>query len=130
METKHKILVCSTCASTWQDGKKVGVSGGEKLLKKLTQQDRFRYSKNELAIESVQCMSACSHACVVAFTAPNKFTYVFGDLSCDADNLSATSAAVLDCASLYCQKPDGVMPWAERPETLKKGIIARIPHFE
>jgi predicted metal-binding protein len=78
METKHKILVCSTCASIWQDGKKVGVSGGEKLLKELTQQNRSRSSKEELAIESVQCMSACSHACVVAFTALDKFTYIFG----------------------------------------------------
>jgi hypothetical protein len=48
----------------------------------------------------------------------------------DANSRSASSAAVLNCASLYCQKPDGVMPWAERPEPLKQGIIARIPNFE
>ncbi len=130
MKTQHKILVCSTCASIWQEGKKVGVSGGEKLLKELTQQLQENSLTNQLTIESVKCMSACSHSCVVAFTAPSKFTYVFGNLSHDADSISASSAAVLNCASLYCQKPDGVMPWAERPEPLKQGIIARIPNFE
>ncbi|MBZ8181129.1 DUF1636 domain-containing protein [Oscillatoria salina] len=128
MKTEHKILVCSTCASTWQDGKKVGISGGEKLLEELNQQNQVRSQTDKFAIESVKCMSACSHSCVVAFTAPGKFTYVFGNLSHDADRISTTSAAVLDCASLYCQKPDGAMPWVERPEPLKQGIIARIPH--
>ncbi|GAB4230211.1 MAG: hypothetical protein Kow0049_11940 [Stanieria sp.] len=130
METQHKILVCSTCGSTWQESKKVGVSGGEKLIKELTKQLQKNSLTNQVTIESVTCMSACSHSCVVAFTAPGKFTYVFGNLSHDADSISASSAAVLNCASLYCQKPDGVMPWAERPEPLKKGIIARIPNFE
>ena len=127
MKTQHKILVCSTCASSWQDGKRVGVSGGQKLLEELTQQAQNWSHSSEFTIESVECMSACSQACVIAFTASGKFTYLFGNLDCDAGNLSATSAVVLDCASLYCQKLDGVMPWSERPEPLKRGIIARIP---
>lgn len=128
MKTEHKILVCSTCASTWQDGKKVGISGGEKLLEELTQQNQARSSEAQCAIAPVNCMSACSQSCVVAFTAPSKFTYVFGDLSHDADSLSATATAILDCASLYSQKADGAMLWTERPEPLKKGIIARVPN--
>jgi predicted metal-binding protein len=127
MKIEHKILVCSTCASTWQDGKRVGISGGEKLLEELTQQNQERASKAQWEIAPVQCMSACSQSCVVALTAPDKFTYVFGNLGHDADGLSATANAVLECASLYTQKADGAMPWAERPQALKKGIIARIP---
>jgi predicted metal-binding protein len=127
MKIQHKILVCSTCASVWQDGKRVSVSGGQKLLEELTQQSQNWSHSSEFTIESVECMSACSHACVIAFTASGKFTYLFGNLERDTDNLSATSAAVLDCASLYCQKPDGIMPWSERSEPLKRGIIARIP---
>ncbi|MBE9168308.1 DUF1636 domain-containing protein [Pleurocapsales cyanobacterium LEGE 06147] len=129
MKIQHKILVCSTCASVWQNNKRVGISGGQKLFKKLTQQSQDWSQSKNFTIESVKCMSACSHSCVVAFAAPGKFTYVFGNLSHDANSISATSAAVLDCAKLYCQKSDGVMLWAERPEPLKKGIIARIPNF-
>lgn len=105
----------------------MGISGGQKLLEELIQQTQNWSHSSEFTIESVECMSASTHACVIAFTASGKFTYLFGNLERDADNLSATSAAVLDCASLYYQKLDGVMPWSERPDPLKRGIIARIP---
>lgn len=127
MKIQHKILVCSTCASVWQEGKRVGISGGQKLLEELTLQSQNWFLATEFTIQSVECMSACNHSCVIAFTAPGKLTYVFGDLSHDEDKLSATYKAVLDCADLYFKKPDGLMPWSERPELLKKGIIARIP---
>jgi predicted metal-binding protein len=128
MKNRHAILVCSTCASVWQDGKRVGLSGGQKLLEELTQQSQNWSHSSAFTIQSVECMSACSNSCVIAFTAPGKFTYLFGNLNRDADCLSATSTAVLDCANLYFQKPDGMMSWSERPEPLKKGIIARIPN--
>lgn len=105
------------------------MSGGQKLLEELTQQSQNWLHSSEFTIESVECMSACSHACVIAFTSPGKFAYLFGDLNYDVDNLSATSTAVLECASLYCQKPDGNIPRSERPEALKRGIIARIPSY-
>ena len=31
----HTIFVCTICASKWSNGKRVGESGGEKLLKGL-----------------------------------------------------------------------------------------------
>ncbi len=130
MKKQHKILVCSTCASTWQDGKKVGISGGQKLLEKLTEEAQNWSFKDEFVIESINCMNACSHSCVVAFTAPNKHIYLFGSLPHDVDNLSTIASAVLDCADLYKHKPDGVMPRSQRPELLKKGIIACIPNSD
>ncbi|NES91404.1 DUF1636 family protein, partial [Okeania sp. SIO2B9] len=30
-------------------------------------------------------------------------------------------------ASLYDAKSDGLLSWSERPEHLKKGVLARIP---
>ncbi|MGB3636908.1 MAG: DUF1636 domain-containing protein [Rivularia sp. (in: cyanobacteria)] len=127
MNNQHTILVCSSCASTWQDGKRVGTSGGEKLLKELEEKHQDWTLSEEFTVKSVECMSACSHSCAVAFTAPGKMTYLFGDLDRDSEALSDTSAAVLECASLYYQKPDGQMPWSERPQALKKGVLARIP---
>ena len=67
-------------------------------------------------------MSACSHYCVVAFAAAGKSTYLFGDLPVDNSTF-----AILKCASLYYAKADGLLPWSERPEPLKKGILAKIP---
>ncbi|MBV6626957.1 MAG: DUF1636 domain-containing protein [Rivularia sp. (in: Bacteria)] len=128
MNNQHQILVCSSCASIWQDGKRVGVSGGEKLLKEIEEKHQDWLLSKEFTVKSVECMSACSHSCAVAFTASGKMTYLFGDLNYDTEALSETSSAVLECASLYYEKPDGKMAWSERPQAMKKGVLARIPN--
>ncbi len=127
MSTSHILFVCTTCASVWQDGKRQGISGGEKLLKQLSQQHKNWQLSNSFSIKPVECMSACSHFCAVSFAAPGKHTYVFGDIPYQTETLSEMSAAVLECASLYYSKPDGLLSWSERPEKLKKGVLARVP---
>jgi predicted metal-binding protein len=72
-------------------------------------------------------MSACSHACAVAFASEGKYSYLFGDLPSDVDNMATTASAILSCAEIYCDRPDGMLAWKERPEPLKSGVIARIP---
>ncbi|MEH1787306.1 DUF1636 family protein [Nostoc sp.] len=42
-------------------------------------------------------------------------------------NRAVLATAVLDCASQYHTKPDGLLPYALRPELLRAGAIARIP---
>lgn len=124
---QHILFVCKTCASTWKDGKRVGQSGGEKLLAQLQHLYEAWELRHEFSIQPVDCMSACSHACAVSFAALNKYTYLFGDLPADVETLNATSAAVLECARQYLARLDGSLLWAERPEPLKKGVLAKIP---
>jgi len=113
------VYVCTTCDSTWQDGKKVGVSGGETLLETLDRQnDQYGFT-----IRPVNCMSACSHACCVAFVSPGKYAYLFGNLHPELAD------SILDCAQIYSNKPDGMMGWNDRPEALKRNLIARLPGF-
>ncbi|MFQ3614418.1 MAG: DUF1636 domain-containing protein [Cyanobacteriota bacterium] len=111
----HCLLVCTTCGSQWVNGKRQGTSQGETLLNALQSKPR----DPRLHLQPVECMSGCSHACVVGLAAPDKTTYVFGDL--DPED----TEAILATAQLYLAKPDGILPWAERP--LKRGVIARIP---
>ncbi|WP_414576638.1 DUF1636 family protein [Anabaena sp. CCY 9402-a] len=118
----HTLFVCTTCASVWQDGKRIGESGGQKLLNKLQNLAENWELRNQFPIQAVECMSACNRSCVVAFAAEGKLTYLFGDLVVD-DSISA----VLECASKYYAKENGLLPWSERPEPLKKGILAKIP---
>ncbi|MEQ9481157.1 DUF1636 domain-containing protein [Coleofasciculus sp. F4-SAH-05] len=127
MTHQHTLFVCTTCASTWQDGKRIGKSGGEKLLEPLQELHQNWSLRDEFKLQPVECMSACSRPCAVSLAAPSKHTYLFGDLPVDVETLPATAAAILDCASLYHSKPDGLLPWSKRPEPLKKGILARIP---
>jgi predicted metal-binding protein len=125
MTAQHTLLVCTTCSSTWKDGKPVGESGGEKLLKQLQQHHQSWDLQNEFAIKAVECMSACNRSCAICFTSNGKYTYLFGDLPTD---LSASQiSGVLECADKYYSDEQGVLPWAERVEPLKKGVVARIP---
>jgi predicted metal-binding protein len=126
----HSLLVCTTCASTWQNGKKVGVSGGETLLKALSQLQQNLEARSQFEIRAVSCMSACSHACVVTFASQGKYSYLFGDLPSDIENISTTASAILSCAEIYSDRIDGMLAWKERPEPLKSGVIARIPPLE
>lgn len=118
----HTLFVCTTCATVWKDGKPQGTSGGEQLLENLNQLHQNWEFRDNFSIQEVTCMSACSHSCTVSFAAPGKYTYLFGDLP-----VQDSADAILKCAALYYTKPDGLLPWSERPEPLKKGILAKIP---
>ncbi|MGI8499893.1 MAG: DUF1636 domain-containing protein [Hassallia sp.] len=125
MKTQHALFVCTTCSSVWKDGKRVGESGGDKLLKQLQQLHQDWELHQEFPIQPVECMSACNRACAISFAANGKYTYLFGDVSPDSSTLEI--ANVLECATKYYNHSEGLLPWAERPDPLKKGVLARIP---
>jgi predicted metal-binding protein len=125
MSQQHTLLVCTTCAGVWKEGKRVGESGGEKFLCKLQEIHKNWDLQTEFIIQPTECMSACSRACAVSFVANGKYTYLFGDLSPDLS--TEEMSTVLECATKYYNHPDGLLPWAERPAPLKKGVLARIP---
>lgn len=75
-----------------------------------------------IRVVPVECLSVCKRVCTVSFAAPGKWTYVYGDLSPEA-----AAETILAGARLYAEAPDGIIPWKQRPDALKKGVIARIP---
>ncbi|MBD2609650.1 DUF1636 domain-containing protein [Scytonema hofmannii FACHB-248] len=125
MKTQHALFVCTTCSSVWKDGKRVGESGGDKLFKQLQELHQDWELHEEFPIQPVECMSACDRACTISFVANGKCTYLFGDISPDLS--TSEMANVLECATKYYNHTEGLLPWAERPVPLKKGILARIP---
>jgi predicted metal-binding protein len=78
-----------------------------------------------LRIVGVECLSNCRRACTVALSGPGRWTYVYGDLS-PLDDV----AAICDGARRYVAAADGLVPWRERPERFRKGVIARVPPLE
>ncbi|AKG23763.1 DUF1636 domain-containing protein [Calothrix sp. 336/3] len=125
MPAQHIMFVCTTCASVWKDGKRVGTSGGEELFEKLQELHSDWQLASEFQMQPVECMSACSRSCVVSFSSPGKYTYLFGDIPSEISPESVSN--ILECASKYYDHPQGLLPWQDRPEPLKKGILARIP---
>ncbi|MEM8664865.1 MAG: DUF1636 domain-containing protein [Pseudomonadota bacterium] len=73
-------------------------------------------------IRGVRCMSQCKRPCTVAFSAPGRFTYLFGDLD-PADH----AADVLAAFVAYANAPEGFLPRDARPAPLQAGILGRIP---
>ena len=75
-----------------------------------------------LSVVPVECLSVCRRPCTVSFTAPGKWTYVYGDLSPDG-----AASVVAEAARLYGATADGLIPWKLRADPIKKGVVARVP---
>ncbi len=67
-------------------------------------------------------MPVCKRPCTVALAADDKWTYIVGDLSPDAN-----AQDVIAAAKSYGASANGIIPWRERPQSFRKGVIARVP---
>jgi predicted metal-binding protein len=75
-----------------------------------------------IVVRAVQCLGVCKRPATAAVSAPDGYTFVFGDLH--ADN---GATALANFARSYQQARFGLVPWRERAEVLRRGMIARIP---
>lgn len=73
-------------------------------------------------IVAVECLSVCKRPVTFGFAAPGKWTYVYADAHPDT-----AAAMILDGAALYAATDDGLIPWKQRPDGLKKGVVSRVP---
>jgi predicted metal-binding protein len=73
-------------------------------------------------VRPVQCLSVCKRPATVAVTSPDGYTFLFGDLQTDSG-----SAALLSFVQSYQKSDYGLVPWRERADVLRKGMVARVP---
>jgi predicted metal-binding protein len=74
-----------------------------------------------LRVTKIGCLGNCKRGISAAMLREGSWSYVFGELAEDsAEDLIAG-------ALLYAGATDGFMPFRARPESLKRGLIARIP---
>lgn len=78
----------------------------------------------EVAVRRVACLGNCSRGLSVAMYRPGCWTYVFGGLD------EASGGDLLAGARLFAGSADGFMPFRDRPEALKRGLIARVPPID
>lgn len=116
-----ELIVCTTCRRPGQD--RTLPPDGEALLSEVEAAHAFMDNPAALRVRGVACMSACGRSCAVAFQASGKTSYVFGELTPDAE----TAQQVLACGRLHADSADGVLDRNARPERLRNGIVARIP---
>jgi predicted metal-binding protein len=112
------VLVCTTCRHP--DDPPEGPRAGARLLERVRALAAVRGC--DVAVAGVECLSVCKRPCTVGLSAPGKWTYVYGDFSVDGG-----AGVLLDAADLFARAEDGLIPWRQRPDALKKGVVARIP---
>lgn len=112
------LYVCTTCRT---EGDPSEERAGARLLAALREEAR-RGAVEGLRIEPVECLSVCKRPCTVALASEGRWTYVYGDL-----DPVQTARTILDGIGLYAGTADGIVPWRERPQEFRKGVVARIP---
>ncbi len=120
-ENGHVLSVCFRCKPEGWHGDAEARRPGA-FLADAIEAEALRIGLDLTLLRDVRCMSQCKRPCVVAFSHPAKFTYLFGDLDPTRD-----APAVLEAFALYRARTDGFMERFERPDVMRQGILGRIP---
>jgi predicted metal-binding protein len=75
-----------------------------------------------VVVRPVQCLSVCKRPATVAVTSPDGYTFLFGDLQTESG-----TAALQSFVKSYQKSDYGLVPWRERADVLRKGMVARVP---
>src|SRR5882757_11552765 len=108
------VSVCVTC-KTADSGTVVGPDMLESVKAAIGASDRVQ-------VRPVQCLSVCRRPATVAVTSADGYTFLFGDLQTDSG-----TAALVSFVKSYQKSDYGLVPWRERADVLRKGMVARVP---
>ena len=112
------IQVCETCRDKGADGVEIADAGAILAAATiLAAQD-----SDDVLVQRVRCLGNCSRGLSAVIRCDAAWAYVFGSLQAETDG-----PALVQGAQLLAASSDGLMPWKERPECLKRGLVARIP---
>src|SRR5882724_11448718 len=106
---------CTTCKSA--DGSEIV---GPQMF--VAVQAAFGKDDANVMVRPVQCLSVCKRPATVAVTSPDGYTFLFGDLKTESG-----TAALASFVKSYQNSDYGLVPWRERAEVLRKGMLARVP---
>lgn len=110
------ILVCSSCRRA-EDPEATPRPGS------LLAEDARRAAEGSgVTVRQVACLGNCKRGLTAAVFRAGCWSYVFGGLG------TGSGEDLLAGAQLFAGSTDGFMPFRDRPEALKRGMIARIPN--
>ena len=109
------VSVCTTC-KTADGGTLVGPDMFAAVRAALGMNDP------NVVVRPVQCLSVCKRPATVAVTSPDGYTFLFGDLQAESG-----TAALKSFVKSYQNSGYGLVPWRERADVLRKGMLARVP---
>lgn len=116
--TRHAtVLVCTTCgaATTPAGASPPGLLLARNVVGALG-------DAVDVRVAGVRCLANCNRGPSAAIRCDGAWTYIFGHLDWARDG-----AALVAGARLLAAAADGLLPWRDRPEVLKRAVIARLP---
>ncbi|MEM9223782.1 MAG: DUF1636 domain-containing protein [Pseudomonadota bacterium] len=124
MTTQHDVClsVCTRCRPPDFSGADERRPGYRLAGSILDMTNQIKHHIPRFTLRGVRCMSQCKRPCVIALSAPSKFTLLFGDLNWRTD-----AEPVLALAHQYAASSDGYVARAQRPAPLRAGILGRVP---
>lgn len=108
------VVVCSSCRD--ETGSDARPRAGAALAA-----DALASSAGEIRVATVECLGNCKRRLSAALLRDGCWSYVFGDLATDS------GPDLVAGAKLFASSGDGLLPWRGRPDSLKRGLVARIP---
>ena len=108
------VSVCVTCRTA--DG---GIVVGPEMFESVKAAIGL---SDHVQVRPVQCLSVCKRPATVAVTSADGYTFLFGDLQTESG-----TAALVSFVKSYQKSDYGLVPWRERAEVLRKGMVARVP---
>ena len=110
------IIVCSSCRYPDTPAETFPRPGSA-----LADATRQAAADSMVDVRQVACLGNCKRGLSAAVLRAGSWSYIFGEL--DTDN----AADLVAGAELFAGSSDGFMPFRNRPEALKRGLIARVP---
>ncbi|MHC8491124.1 DUF1636 family protein [Thalassospira sp. SM2505] len=122
MTTKPRLNICITCTASNADAQ-TDPRHGKMLFDRMVELCAERDLPFDL--RPAECLTNCKSGCSVALNGSGKWGYVYGNVDPETmiDDLC-------DLATRYADSDDGIVAWRERPETLRRNVIARIPPLD
>ena len=114
---KVTIVVCESCR--FQDEPDAEPRPGALLAQATAAAGTAKTA--HLSVRQVSCLANCKRGLSAALIRDGGWSYVFGGLDI------ANAADLVTAAELFHGSVDGLLPYRNRPEALKGGLVARIP---
>ncbi|TPN26559.1 DUF1636 domain-containing protein [Mesorhizobium sp. B2-3-3] len=112
------VIVCASCRD--ESGSDAHPRAGELLA----QDARRAAASEDVRVRTVECLGNCKRRLSAAILRDGCWSYVFGDLT------TSSGADLVTGAKLFATSSDGLIPWRGRPDSLKRGLVARIPPLD
>ncbi len=122
MTTKPRLNICVTCTYSAADGKSDPRDG-----KVLFDQMKSACENRDVPFDlhPAECLTNCKSGCSVALNGAGKWGYVYGNV--DAQTMIDD---LCELATKYAESENGIVAWRERPDSLRRNVIARIPPLD